>query len=189
MSVSLPELKAHLNLSPVTTETDTELTLHLNAAIAAIEKRIGPVTTREFSERLRTLSTRSLVVNNTPLLSVTSITGVTGGNLIDAASYYADPSGVVSGLNGWKFPGGDYDVVYNAGRGTTASEDHKLAILYVAEHLWEMQQGSGVGARPAVFGDQSGPAGEESAHYYYRGFALPRRALELISGDEQLGFA
>jgi hypothetical protein len=188
VAVTLAELKIHLNLAPATVETDTELTLHLNAAIAAIEKRIGPVATREFSERLRTENSRSLVVNNTPLLSVTSVTGVTSGNLIDAANYYADPSGVVSGLNGWKFPSGDYDVVYNAGRGTTASEDHKLAILYVAEHLWEMQQGTGVGDRPGLYGEAP-PGGEEGARYVYHGFALPRRALELISGDEQLGFA
>jgi hypothetical protein len=182
--VSLGEFESHLNLSASTSESDVELTLHLRAATEAIEKRIGPIITREFTERLSTYGGGRLLVSRTPLVSVVSIINVATGVTWTAEKFDIDPAGIITGI-GRRLSMGRYDVTYTAGRGATAREDHKLAILYVAEHLWEMQQGSGVGGRPGLYGD-TGPTGEESARFYYRGFALPRRALELIAGDEEI---
>lgn len=186
--VTLEEFKRHLNLSSSTSESDVELNLHLDAAIRAIEKRIGPLVHTEFTERLAANSNGRLVLNNTPVVSITTLTHTNGlTRAVDTLSIDGT-AGIVSGVSGWRIAAGEYDAVYVAGHGTTASADHKLAVLYVGEHLWEMQQQTGIGSRPGLWGEDA-PGGEESAHYIYRGFALPRRALELISGDEQLGFA
>lgn len=181
--VTLDELKTHLNLSAASDESDAELTLHLRAATRAIEKRIGPLVIQEFTERLTANSSGVMLVSNMPLVAVVSATSVVGNTAVLQA-LDVDPAGVISGASS-RLATGRYDVTYTAGHGATASEDHKLAVLYVAEHLWEMQQQTGVGDRPGLFGEDP-PGGEESARYIYRGFALPRRALELISGDEQL---
>lgn len=187
-AVSLEEFKQHLNLSAATKETDSELALHLAAATEAVELRIGPVITREFSEQVRGRN-GAVTVNKVPLVAVTSLTAVAGGTSWDVTTLDADPSGVITRLTGGAIPAGRYDVVYQAGRGDTASERHKMAILYVAEHLWELQRGSV--PRPAMFGvaTNEGGTSAQEASYVYRGFALPRRALELLSGDEEIGFA
>ncbi|HEX6516448.1 MAG TPA: head-tail connector protein [Nocardioidaceae bacterium] len=187
LPVSLDEFKAHLNLSTGTKESDAELTLHLTAATAAVEKRIGPLITRDFTEQVRGRN-GAVTVNKTPLVSVTALTAV-GGTSWDVTTLHGDPSGVITIATGGRLPDGRYDVGYKAGRGDTASEDHKLAVLYVAEQLWEMQRGSV--PRPAMFGvaARETATSAQEAGYVYRGFALPRRALELLSGDEEIGFA
>lgn len=182
---SLAEFKAHLNLAAGTSETDEELALHLNAATLAVEKRIGPILTREFTHTTAARGGGALVVDKTPLVAVTSVTGLASGTVWATEDLDADPAGIITPAAG-RFSPGRYTVVYTAGRGDSANEDHKLAVLYVAEHLWEMQQ-RGVTDRPGVFGEQ--PSGDASAGFVYRGFALPNRALELLSGDEEIGFA
>lgn len=182
-AVTLPELKAHLNLATNTTADDAELTLHLDAATAAIEKRIGPVVTRQATERV-IVRDRTACVSTLPLVEVLSLTPVTNGvagNPVDVTWLDYDDSGVITGIPGT----GRHDIVYTAGHGDTASDDHKLAVLYVAEHFWEMQR-RGKAGRPGLYGDNQeiSPSSEAGADLIYRGFALPRRALELIAGDE-----
>jgi hypothetical protein len=188
--VSLDEYKAFLELSTDTSETDPELQMHLNGAVKAIEKRIGPILTRDYAERVRARN-GAVTVNTTPLVELTSLTRILGAVEYDVATLDPDPSGVITRLTGTRLPDGKYDVEYTAGRGATASEDHKMAILYTAQHFWEMKQRQQNG-RPGLFGEQEeahAGAGLASAVFVYRGFALPRRALELISGDEVIGFA
>lgn len=191
LPVTLDQLKAHLNLSPNTSESDTELLLHLEAATEAVETRVGPLVAREFTEQVQGRN-NTITVSKTPLLSVTSLIEAATGLAWGQVTFNVDPSGVITGALGRRLPRGTYTVTYTAGRHTDAFElprRFQLAVLYVAEHLWEMQRGNA--ARPAMFGVAAqGPAGSASeAGFIYRGFALPRRALELLSGDEELGFA
>lgn len=190
--VSLPELKAHLNLTTGTSASDTELQLHLDAATEAIEKRIGPILQREVTERATVGRRGVLVLSTLPVVSVTTVTEVVAGRSWDVTTLHADPSGVVGLVSRGYLPPVGFDVTYTAGRAATTDDvpaRFKLAILIVAEQLWETQRGSG--ARPAMFG-MAAEASSTSAHdaqFVYRGFALPKRALELISGDEQIAFA
>lgn len=195
--VTLAEFKTHLNLATNTAESDTELTLHLQAATEVVEQRVGPLVTREFTEAAEGRG-GYVVVNKTPLVQVTSLTEVAGNVAWAAAEYTADASGVITGALGRRLPRGRYTVVYTAGRGAAPADPmpanlvpdrFRLAVLYVGEHLWEMQRKSA--GRPGLFGEAREPGGssEAAAAFVYRGFALPKRALELLAGDEELGFA
>lgn len=183
---TVEEFAAHLNLDAAPSEGTTEhgeLLLHLNAATRAIENRVGPLVNREITERV--LAHRgTLVLNSHPVVSAATVTGVVGAVNWAVADLHVDASGVVSRNLGGTLPPGVYDVVYTAGRGTQSEvpEHLKLAVLITAAHLYETQRGTGVG-RGSRWGAQ------DDTSDVPRGFALPRRALELISGDEEVAFA
>ena len=186
-AVSLPEFKEHLNLSAGTSESDVELQLHLDAAIEAIEDRIGPILWRTIAERV-TANGGAVVVTTRPLVSVTSLAMLNGSTYDpDDLDLHLD-AGVITLEFNAQLPRGRYDVEYVAGHEeTNARAKHKLAVLYVAEHFWEMQR-KGISDRPGLFGEDTDTAGnvsEAAANFVYRGYALPRRALELIAYDEQ----
>lgn len=187
-AVTLVEFKEHLNLSADTSESDSELQRHLNAAIEAIEDRIGPILHTNVSERV-TATNGAVVVTTKPLVSVTSLEMVTTGTTYSPSDLdLGEKSGVIRHLLETPFPAGRYDVGYVAGHDeTNASDKRKTAVLYVAEHFWEMQR-KGISDRPGLFGEDTDTAGnvsEAAANFVYRGYALPRRALELIAYDEQ----
>lgn len=194
---TLPELKKQLNLASNTTQSDDELQLVLDAATAAIEARVGPIVNREVTERLHPTASGSLEVSQRPLVTLTSVSDVWLDTAYDIAVLDVDNEAgtITHRWNSAGFGSADYrrdarpfEVVYTAGRGTEAPAHLKLAVLIVAEHLWSAQRGSS--ARPGMFGmaGMAGDAGASSAaeaSYIYRGYALPRRALELIVDEEQ----
>lgn len=188
LPVTLDELKTHLNLPSADAGQDPELTLHLRSAIQAVEKRIGPLTHREFTEKVRARN-GCITVNQTPLVSVSAVTERIGNVVWDIEGLDVDDAGIISSIYGSRLPTAMFTVTYTAGHGATALERHKLAVLIVAEQLWETQRGNG--ARPSMFGvaPEGSATSAHEADYVYRGFALPKRALELISGDEQIAFA
>lgn len=188
--VTLDEFKAHLNLPSNTKESDTELQLHLNAATEALEKRVGAMVTREFTERV-TARGGLLLLANAPVVELASVTEV-GGTAWTIGDLYVAADSIVRLSAGGQLPGVDFTVTYTAGRGAIADVParFKLATLIVAEHLWETQRGTAV--RPAMFGMAPEPTSTGTAAdagYVYRGFALPRRALELLAGDQDIAFA
>jgi hypothetical protein len=65
------------------------------------------------------------------------------------------------------------DFTYQAGE-VVIPDDYRLAALIIIEHLWETQRGT--------MGVQLG--GDSEGYSPGRGFAIPRRALELL--DTQL---
>lgn len=185
LPVTLGEFKDELNIGTTTTAQDAELERKLEAATRAIEKRIGALEIREVSERLTARGGR-IVVTLRPLVSVSSAVAVVSGTSYAVADLDADPYGFISWLNGC-LPDGRYNVTYEAGR-ADVSDDHREAVLVTAVQLWESQRGK---ARHANWGaaraDSSGGGmGDASAKYVYGGFALPKRALELIRGDEEI---
>jgi hypothetical protein len=86
-----------------------------------------------------------------------------GGSLrVDAGT------GLVAVASGPAFTGA-LDVTYQAGL-AIVPEDYRLAGLIIIQHLWETQRGT--------MGVQLG--GDSETYMPGRGFAIPRRAMELL---------
>ena len=212
MSVSLPvtldEFKKHLNLDAGFNVDDAELTLHLGAATEAIEARVGPLVVHEVTQRIRVRRElrrhynveqhhHLLTLNEAPVVDVTSITNVIAGVPtaiagLDIDQLDIDLDAAIIDL-GYYFRGASrvFEVTYTAGRGTidTLPDRFKVAVMIVAEQLWETQRGTGV--RPQMFGiaAETTAASSHAANYIYRGYALPSRALELIANDLTVAFS
>jgi hypothetical protein len=165
---SLEEFKAHLNRTDVA--DDAELRTHLAAATEWVESELGgPIGVTTYTETHYAGDT--LIPRKTPLVSVTSITPYQGSALSTAA-YRADTN---LGAVFLRYAAGyEYTLVYRAGW-TVLPERVKLAGLIVAAHLWETQNGFG-GRRNA---DDLAATG--------LGFAVPRRALELLKNIAPAG--
>lgn len=171
---SLTDLKAHLNITTSSTAQDDELTHVLTAASELVSKIIGgPLAVTTVTERYSTTSS-VLVPSQRPLVSVTSATADWGGT-VDASSYVVDTySGTITSRYGtW----GSGTLVYTAGL-SQVPERVRLAGLIIAKHLWETQRGSG---RP---GD-----GDNDSWNPTMGYAIPRRAQELLEYDQIPGIA
>lgn len=170
---TLAEVKAQLNKTD--SADDAELATYISAATRYVEWRLGgPVAPTSYTERHYLLG-EAIIPRRRPLVSVTSLTSELGACAIDAAAYVADTGlGQVTLLR--SLPYGWYTLVYTAG--ATPSASAKLAGLIVAQHLWQTQQGSGGRPYPADDVVMTG-----------LGFAVPRRAEELLAGEQISGVA
>lgn len=169
---TLDDLKAHLNITSSTPAQDDELT-HVLIAVSELVAKIigGPLAVTTITARYNTAGT-VLIPSQRPLVSVVSATADWGGT-VDASSYTVDTyGGTITGLYGtW----GAGTLVYTAGL-SQVPERVRLAGLIIAKHLWETQRGAG---RPGD-NDEFVPAA---------GFAIPRRAEELLQYDQIPGIA
>ncbi len=190
LPVTLVEFKQHLNRPNPEAESadDAELTLHLTAAAEAIELRVGPLVTREVVEQVAGTA-GAVVLSQQPVVELTDLALYTGNvptpvDGFDATAVTLDgPAGIAVLRQAGR--GRTALVTYQAGRGEIDDIPHrfKLAVLIVAAHLYELQRGRG--QTPQRFGVQD----DDSLPEFLRGFALPRRALELIAYDETVAFA
>lgn len=171
--VSLEELKAQLNKTD--SADDLELRSYLASATRYVEHRIGgPVSVQTFTERQFIIG-NTLIPRRRPLVSVTSITPDFTSTALSVASYTADTD-----MNqiffyylvytGW------HTVIYRAGN-AQVNENIKLAGMIIAQHLWETQNGF-AGRRPSDDLIQTG-----------MGFAIPRRAEQLLAPEEMAGIS
>ncbi|MEV4093792.1 hypothetical protein [Streptosporangium saharense] len=172
--VSLAEAKNHLNIT--STADDAELAEVIRAVTPVVERHVGAVTRRIYVEDHP--GGYALALQHTPVLAVTSITGVRPGVLDQAVDQLADAqvSGVVQRLDGG-WISGPVRVTYTAGR-TEVAANVRLAALIIIGHLWETQRGTvapRLGAEDEVWDPRAG-------------FAVPRRALELL-GEQVSGIA
>lgn len=167
---SLQELKKQLRRTD--DADDPELRGHLASATRYVEKRLGgPVGVQQFTER-HLVTGPTVIPRRRPLVSVTSITPDCGAALTsDVYVADVDLSQIVirCGPLGW------YTLVYSAGF-AQPGENAKLAGLIIAQHLWETQNGI-AGRR----GQETVPSG--------LGFAIPRRAAEMLDVDEMSGIS
>jgi uncharacterized phiE125 gp8 family phage protein len=191
LPVTLPEFKKHLNRPnpDAAAADDDELELHLEAATEAIEKRVGPLVIREVTERIDGTAGR-VTLGNLPVRAILGLSLLTGTvetpvDGFDATTIELDgDAGIVTLRSVGRGRVGV--VTYTAGRAVIDDipRRFKLAVLITAAHLYELQRGRG--QTPQRFGVQD----DDSLPEYMRGFALPRRALELIGhGDETPAFA
>lgn len=179
--VDLVDLKLHLQIDPGNLDNDTEMTGHLEAATTALEGLVGPMVPRTVVTRRRAAG-GAIVVPVRPVLDVTSVAGVAWDGTIDqdVTALDWDTNGIIRGGHTC-LPRGRYTVTYTAGR-DPVPENMRLAVLIVAAHLWETQRNRG--ARRGVLGDFDSGNPSQDAILVTRGFALPRRALELLQTED-----
>lgn len=170
--VSLGDAKAHLNIT--TTTDDEELRGFIEAATRVVEDHVGPVVVRAYAEVHD--GGPWLVTHRAPVLSLTSLVPVlTSGTSYVVADLDLDPAtGVIRRRDGAGFTG-PLRVTYTAGRRVVPAS-MALAAKIIVGHLWETQRGH-AGPRAGFGEDDVLPTG--------RGFAVPRRALELLAPDQR----
>jgi hypothetical protein len=177
--VSLAVAKEQVNIPATTTSFDEELRGYIAATTRAVESEVGPVVKRTVTE-VRP-GGHLLLLNSTPVLALTSLTGIynSGISYLPADLDTDLDTGIVRRRDGGWFVG-PLRVVYTAGR-AVIPENILLAGKIIIQHLWETQRGSGAAATNV---DQA-----DVAYLYKAGFAVPRRAIELLAPDAQPGIA
>jgi hypothetical protein len=157
----------------------------LQAYIATIETSLegmtgGPLMNRVVTERGELDGTCTVLqVQQRPLVSVTSITPVATGIAADlSAGLDLDKSaGIIRAIGGtlagqWNSA---VTTVYVAGWGTAIPAAFNIAGRIILAHLWETQHGPS--ARPSM-------GGQDTVLLPGWGFAIPRRAAELLNGSQ-----
>jgi hypothetical protein len=168
---TLDEFLSYLGKSFTPTEQDA-LASFLEGATEAAEgwRNVGPIVAREFTERVR-VSNGRLVLLKTPVQSVTSATRISDDLLYEPADLDIDgETGVVTAVSGTISPG-EYTVVYDAGRDPVPAK-MKQAVLIIAGHHWETQQGP--------TSDRFVGGEDNRTPRVHRGYLIPRRAAELL---------
>lgn len=176
-ALPLDDAKAHLNITSST--NDAELQGFIDAAEAAIAKKVGslePVTTTS-----RVPGGSALALPVSPAISLTSITPINGSALALSAYYLNTESGVISNVWGACFPAIAYDVVYQTGR-TDCPDDLLLAVKELVRHMWETQRGGAQrpGSRPSEALSNTLPGAA---------YTFPIRVTELLVPHVRFGFA
>ncbi|MFE2132238.1 hypothetical protein ACFW9X_03165 [Streptomyces sp. NPDC059466] len=172
--ITLDEAKRQLDID--TNASDVELQVYVDALTPAIERHVGPVENRAVTE---TVDGRgpTICVTQVPVVSLTSLTPILAGGLTLATGDVVidGDSGVIRRLNGGRFAGGPWTVVYTAGR-VTVPPTIKLAALILLQHLWRTQYGASRGLSSIGGGDDYNVT-EPVAGW---GYAIPNRVLELL---------
>lgn len=136
-TLTLAEAKSHLNITVAT--YDTELQDTIDEAESLIAGRCGPLTSTTTTERVSGGGC-GLVVRETPIVSLTSVTPV-NGTAYDVTLMSVDKSaGVIEWTSGTRFATGRYDVVYQSGR-SSVPDGLLRGVKELVRHLWETQRG------------------------------------------------
>jgi len=173
----LQDAKDMLNIAQSNTAYDTEIQAWIDTILASLEKLTGgPLVNRTVSEFVKVgHSYRSFAVRQRPLVSVTSVTDNATGTALPITDLDIDANaGIVRRklqLPFWA-RGPFYTVVYVAGWGVPTPPAFNGAARIILDHLWATQHGPS--ARPSL-------AGEETGSDFGLGFAVPNRAIELLS--------
>lgn len=176
--LSLSDAKLHLNIT--TSGDDAELSGFIDAAVAAIAQKVGPLEATATTVRVRGCS-EALALPVIPTVSLTSVTPV-GGSALTLGDLRLDTtSGVVTYNLGGTFGASFYDVVYEAGRSTVPA-DLLMAVKELVKHMWTTQRGGS--KRPGTGGGDSYSNTIPGAAY-----AFPFRVEQLIAPHLQAGFA
>ena len=181
--ISLRDAKKHLNMSLTLTTNDDELRTHINSATKVVEYYVGPVAIRSVTQVVR--GGASVVLSRTPVISLTSVTAVyAGGPIYNVDDLDLDgETGIVRHLLGVPLVG-PLRWVYKVGR-TVVDANWQLSARIIVKHLWETQRG---GSRRPGMGGQSDDIVEQQL-VSVMGFAVPRRAVELLQPDQTAGIA
>lgn len=177
--LSLAEAKAHLSGGPAPAWTidDDELRNFLAAATEAVESKVGPCVRRTVTQRV-TGPCRTIVLNQAPVISVTSVTSVwAGGPSWNGAQLVTDTDAgtVDTQLGAVPFYYGPWDVVHVVGR-AVIPERILHASKELLRHLWETQRGQ-------LQGGALTPGGETFTTSAGWAFSIPNRVLELLTDD------
>lgn len=181
--VSLADVKRHMNMSLTDTTNDDEVQDFIDAAQALIEREIGPVVPKTYTERHNGGRCR-INVDHGPIVSITSITEYYYGSLlhvltsneyvVDYTAGYIDRT-LPSGMR-FDFQGSINDVVivYVAGRIVPVGANVRLGAKELTAHLWRNTQ---LGRTRR---SRSGSATDDDSAPIGLGFSMPARVRELI---------
>ncbi|MCI3277524.1 hypothetical protein [Streptomyces cylindrosporus] len=169
--VSLADAKKQLNIDLADTSQDDELRGFITGASLAVERELGTIVARRsFTERRAADGDGQILLSNVPVLALVSAQSPDGATTWNVADLDVDSAtGLVAAKTGAPLSG-DVQFVYKAGL-RIVPDDYQLATNIIIQHLWDTQRGK-MGAVPG--------GGEEPTYMSGRGFALPRRALELL---------
>lgn len=165
--LDLAAAKRHLNLT--TNTNDAELQEFIDAAVAAVEARVGPLDAADQTATV-TSNGRTLVLPAAPVVDLVSVTSL--GNEVDPDGLTLDgSSGVVRGVLA---SNRSYTVVYRAGWADgQVPGDLVLAVKEMVRHLWTTQRGGS--KRPGTTPSDSVANTIPGAAY-----ALPIRVEQLL---------
>jgi hypothetical protein len=169
--VTLADAKAQLNIAASDTSEDVELQGYVEAATAAVETQLGQVVDQRtvIDQFDFARSATAFLLRSAPVLSLTSLVALDGTQTWDVSLTHVDGgSGCVTVLSGPPVKGSVL-ATYQAGM-TLVPANVRLAALIIVQHLWETQRGT--------MGVQLG--GDTDNYVVGRGFAIPRRAIELL---------
>src|SRR5690606_17141378 len=161
-----------------------ELESFLDAAQATIDHRCGPAGGAVVTEQVQARD-GVLVLNERPVQAVSTAVD-DDGNQIDLGGVKVSTLSAVVRLR--RPVRGQVEVTYTAGW-DPYPDDLEKAVYIVADHLWETQRGRS-GSFTQIHGiDDDAPVGGDASFFVMRGFALPRRAMELTRPYIKGGFA
>jgi hypothetical protein len=181
----LSDAKDALNIPQSTTTSDSEIQGYVATITSCLERMTGgPLVNRAVTERSEMQSWQTVIpVRQRPLVSVTSITGASGGAIDISAGLDLDVNaGLIRRQLGLPFYGPFFqwlpmvNVTYVAGWGTSVPAAFNSAARIILQHLWMTQHGPSV--RPSMFG------GEDTVTMPGFGFAIPNAAAELLQGSQ-----
>lgn len=172
--VTLADAKAQLNIPVADTSQDVELQGFVDAATAAVETQLGQVVEpRTITEEITAAgSVTSFLLSSVPVISLTSLVSLDGTqtwSVDPSVAHVNSENGRVTLLSGPPFIGSGI-AIYQAGM-TAPRANIRLAAKIIIQHLWETQRGT--------MGVQLG-GGDTDNWMAGRGFAIPRRAIELL---------
>lgn len=170
--VSLAEGRAQLNLGSTETVDDDELRGYVAGAALAVEQELGRIVVRRtFTDRFELCGTTTeVLLRRVPVLSLTSAVSADGVTTWATGNLQLNKeTGLVTVASGAPFTD-TVDIVYEAGL-VVIPWNYRLAGKIILQHLWETQRGR-------MSGVQLG--GSEEPFMTGRGYAIPRRAQELL---------
>jgi hypothetical protein len=176
--IGLADAKRRLRLT-ATTQFDDDIREYLEAVTLVVEKLVGPVVIQTVTERVRA-GDMFIALTKPPLYQpagqtyqIISMTPVlTYGLTYDLSLLTVDMDhGFVRHKSGLPFIYGPYDVTYTAGRPAIGAHII-LGTSIILRHLWGMERS----------GDRSGLVQPDNDTTVMYGFAIPNRAIELLTG-------
>jgi hypothetical protein len=175
--LTLAQAKQHLNIGGDT--SDSELLTYVDAVTDVVESHLGgPVVTRTFTDPVEVVDGgRALLLPRRFVRAVSAITA--GGMTVSAGDVVVGSGSVLRRRSGRAFWPNDSPVLatYSAGLADPGAVPSALvlAAAIVIGHLWATQRGGATAGGP---GDDYGTVNTVVPGL---GFAVPNRALELMS--------
>jgi hypothetical protein len=170
--LTLADARLTLEIDAADTSVNAELQHYVDAITTVVENHVSEaIDQRTVTERIRLRGLQPrFVLGTTPVLSLTSLTGITGTSW-DISGLDIDlPTGSVEVFRG-AIPYGTVIAVYQAGY-VTPPENYKRGALIILQHIWETQRGVG-----QVLGGVVGAEERLNRTWMYE---IPRKALEWL---------
>jgi hypothetical protein len=180
----LQDAKDQLNIPASNTGSDAEIQSYIATIESALKKYTGgPLVNRSVTERSEMMNGQTVIpVRQRPLVSVTSITSVTGGAIDISGGLDLDVNaGLIRRPLGYPFYGPFFqwlptvNVTYVAGWGVSVPPAFNSAARIILQHLWWTQRA------PSLQGPLAGGADVVIPGF---GFAVPNAAAELLDGAQ-----